>query len=96
MRFRYKKDYVKHFDRLSSNEKNLVIAADTQIRDYYLSHTAPYGLRIKQVFAVARNKVFEARVSDRLRVMWLESNELVSFVILGNHDEVKRYLKSLR
>lgn len=95
MQFRYKKEFLKHFDRLSPNDKGLVIAADKEIRGYYSTHEALYGLRIKKLYAAGKDKVLEARVSDKLRVVWLESEGLVSFAILGSHDEVRNFLKNL-
>lgn len=95
MHFRYKKAFLKEFESLNHLEKNLVIAADKQIRNYYLSHDAPYGLRIKKLYAEGGDKIFEARVSDKIRILWVESEGLVSFTMVGDHDEIKRYLRSL-
>lgn len=96
MNFRYKKSYLKSFDNLSSAEKELVIASDKEIRNYYTHRNAPYGLRIKKLYSDKESKIFEARVSDKIRVLWAESKDIVSFVLLGNHDEIKRDLKGLR
>lgn len=95
MQFRYKKDFLKRFDRLCADDKKLVVAADKEIRRYYLIHEAPYGLRIKRLYAGSQDKVLEVRVSDKLRIIWLESEGLVSFAILGSHDEVINFLKNL-
>ena len=96
MNFRYKQAYLRRFDRFSPAEQELIIAADKEIRDYYATHNAPYGLRIKKLYDDARDKIFEARVSDKIRIIWVELEDLVVFAVLGSHDEVKRYLKSLR
>lgn len=96
MDFRYKEAYLKRFDRFSWTEKELIISADKQIRDYYAAQTAPYGLRIKKLYASGRDKVLEARVSDKIRIVWIESEKLVSFALVGNHDEVRNYIKGFR
>jgi len=96
MNFRYKKAYLKRFDHFSPSEKDLIIYADTQIRNYYSAQTAPCGLRIKKLYSKGKDKIFEARATDKIRILWVESEDLVSFVILGNHDEVRKYIKSLR
>lgn len=70
--------------------------AEKQIRHYYLRQTAPYGLRIKKLFENKDRKTFEARVSDKIRLLYVESGEVVAFAFLGNHDEVRRYIKSFR
>lgn len=70
--------------------------ADEQIRHYYLKQTAPYGSRIKKLFENKDGKTFEARVSDKIRLLYVESEGVVAFAFLGNHDEVRRYIKSFR
>lgn len=95
MLFRYKKVYLKLFDSLSKSEKELVILADSQIRNYYTTQTAPYGLRVKKLYASGKDKIFEARVSDKLRILWLEKEGLISFAFLGSHNELKNYIKNL-
>jgi len=96
MNFRYKKAFLKLFDRFSPADQELIIAADKEIRNYYTTRNAPYGLRIKKLYEDAKDEIFEARVSDKIRIIWVESEDLVIFALLGSHDEVKRYLKSLR
>lgn len=96
MEFRYKKDYLKRFDGYPQTEKELVISADKEIRGYYTRHSAPYGLRVKKLYQDAKDKIFEARVSDKIRILWVESGDLVIFTILGNHDEIRNYIKHLR
>lgn len=95
MNFRYKKDYLKRFDRYSQQEKELIVFADRQIRDYYVNHSAPYGLRIKKLFPDGRDKIFEARVSDKIRILWVEAIDMAVFTILGSHDEIKNYIRRL-
>lgn len=96
MNSRYKKDYLKRFDRCLSREKELVISADKQIRDYYAAHSAPYGLRIKKLYQEGKDKIFKARVSDKIRILWVESEDLAVFTILGSHDEIRNYIKRLK
>ncbi len=93
MEFIYKKAYLKQFDRFSSQEKELVIAADKEIRAYYANRTAAYGLRIKKLYDDGGDKIFEARVSDKIRIIWVESQNLISFAISGSHDEIRKFIK---
>ncbi len=95
-KFLYKKEFLKVFDAYNKSEKDLVISADEQIRLFYLNQTAPYGLRIKKLFEKGGEKTFEARVSDKIRLLYVESGELVAFAFLGNHEQVKRHIKSFR
>lgn len=94
MIFRYKKSFLKDFDRLPTQQQQLAISADKQIRSFYAEQQASFSLRIKKLFSRADVKVFEARVSDKLRIVWVESPDLVSFAVLGNHEDVKNFIKN--
>ena len=96
MRFLYKKRYLHQFGRFSRNDQRLIHETDRQIRTYYQTRQAPFGLRIKQLFAKGSDRVFEARATRAIRIVWVESGDLVSFALVGSHDEVTRYLRSLR
>ena len=90
MRFLYKKNYLKSFDKADPFLQKLILQTDKQIKDGLESGTAPYGLRIKKI----GKKSFEGRVSDKVRIVWVKEGDLVSFAMVGNHDEVQKYLKS--
>ncbi len=96
MQFIYKGRYLKRFDRFGHGEQALILEADRQIRTYYTTRQAAFGLRIKLLYVHGPDKVFEARVSQSIRIVWAERGDLVSFTLVGLHDEVKRYLRSLR
>ena len=95
-KFLYKKAFLRAFDRFEESEKELVIQADGQIQKYYLSGDAPYGLRIKKLFEKGTVKTCEARVTDKIRVLFVESEEIIAFAFIGNHEQVRRYIKSFR
>ena len=95
-KFFYKKAFLKAFDRYEESEKYLVISADKKIRLFYLNQTAPYGLRIKKLYEKGEEKTFEARVTDKIRLLHVESGELVAFAFLGNHDQVRQYIRSFK
>lgn len=96
IRFLYKREFLKRFDRCEEPEQKLVIAADEQIRLFCAKKTAPYGLRIKKLFEKGGEKTFEARVSDKMRLLFVVSEGLVAFAFLGNHEQVRRYIKSFK
>lgn len=96
MQFIYKERYLKRFDRCSRQEQALIVAADRQIRSYYTTRQAPHGLGLKRLYANPQAKLFEARVSRATRIIWAESAGVVSFVLVGSHNEVQQHLRSLR
>lgn len=96
MRFVYKARYLKQFDRFSRQDQVLIHETDRQIRAYYATHQAPFGLRLKHLYTKGPLKIFEARVTHATRIVWVEQADVVYFGLVGSHDEVKRYLRSLR
>ena len=88
--FLYKRAFLKAFDRYKVSDKKLIISADKKIRRFYIKQTAPYGLRIKKLFDKGEEKTFEGRVNDKIRLLFVESEELIAFAFLGNHEQVKR------
>ena len=96
MKFIYKERYLKRFDRFPRHEQVLIHEANRQIRAYYITRQASIGLGIKLLHTHGSEKVFEARASQSIRIVWTQRKELVSFVLVGLHDEVKQYLRSLR
>ena len=94
MEYIYAPRYVKQFDALSVPHQQLALDADAEIRRYYHTGEAFFGLRIKRLHTGAHGKVFEARVSLALRMLWLQHGQQVTFVFLGTHDEVRRFLRS--
>lgn len=96
MQFFYKERYLKRFDRFPRHEQLRILNADQQIRANYQTRQASVGLRIKLLHTSGSDKVLEARVSQAIRIVWAERHDVVSFALVGLHDEVKRYLRSLR
>src|SRR3989338_10587055 len=96
MQFLYKERYLKRFDRFHHHEQALIHDTDQQIQTYYHTRQAPVGLHIKQLYVRGPDKIFEARVSQSLRIVWAERGHVVSFLLVGSHDDVTRYLRSLR
>lgn len=96
MRFIYKERYLKQFDRFSRQEQALIHETDRQIRAYYTTRQAPFGLRLKHLYAKGPLKIFEVRVTQATRIVWVEQADTVYFGLVGPHNEVKRYLRSLR
>ena len=96
MQFIYKERYIKRFERFPAHEQTLILEADQQIRAFYTTRQAPHGLGIKLLYAKGADKVFEARASQGIRIVWAQRGDLVSFVLVGLHNEVRNYLRSLR
>lgn len=93
MEYLYKRRYLKEFEDLSAVEQQRVVDAVQEIQQYHRTGQAPHGLRIKQLYASAQGRIFEARVSLAARIVWTHAGERVTFMLLGTHDEVRRFLR---
>jgi len=91
MKFVYKKEFLKRLSSYPIPLKELILEADQQIKSYLETQNAPYGLRIKKIGP----KTFEARVTDKIRIVWVREEATVYFCLLGTHDEVRRFIKNL-
>ena len=91
MRYAYSQWYIKKYDSYSRALQELIAEADNQIKAYYENQTAPYGLRIKKL----ANRTYEARVTDKIRLIWTKDQQQVYFALLGTHDDVRRFIKKL-
>lgn len=95
LRSSFKSTFQKAFDKLPRQKQQLVLKALEALTSYFQTGLAPYGLRIKKLYSGGVHKTFEARVSADLRLVWVETEEEAIFALLGNHDEVQRFLKNL-
>lgn len=91
MKFIYKKDFLKAFDFYPFFLQEAVLRNVQEIKEYSLKQTASYGLRVKKIGP----HTFEARVTDKIRIVWIKKDDLISFVLLGSHDDVKKFIKHL-
>lgn len=89
MKFFYKTNYLKGFDKLSRAEQELVLKMDILIKKYLEINTVSFGLRVKHL----GKNIFEGRVNDRVRIIWVREKDEVTFALLGNHEEVRRFIK---
>ena len=95
LRSSFKSTFQKAFDKLPFEKQQLVLKALEVLASYFQSGQAPYGLRIRKLYARGPRKTFEARVSIDLRLVWVQTAEEAIFALLGDHDEVQRFLKNL-
>ncbi|MBI1977069.1 MAG: hypothetical protein HYS56_06145 [Candidatus Omnitrophica bacterium] len=89
-------DFLRSFDRSQSAlslEKHEKVK-ETVIKIIRLAHRdyqASHGLRVKKLTP----SIFEARVDIHLRLVFELKHDRLIFILIGNHDDIKRYLRSL-
>lgn len=78
--------------KLDSHAKELLAKSMEAFNLFLLSGMLPAGFRFKKI----NHDKYEFRVDIRLRVVVKEENEVFYMVLVGNHDEVRRYLRESR
>lgn len=78
--------------KLTGHEKELLAKSLEQFNDFLLSGQMTSGFRFKKI----NHDKYEFRVDMRLRVVAKEENNIFYLVFVGNHDEVRRYLRNFR
>ena len=77
------------YRRLSLSDQQLVEKALEQLREYLKTGHAPTGLGITKL----SSRVFEARAGLDVRIVYVEEGPRCFLALLGDHDEVRRFLK---
>ena len=89
-------DFLKSFDRsqtaLPQEKQEKIKEIVTKIirfanRDFQASH----GLRVKKL----TSSIFEARADIHLRLLFELKQGCLIFILAGNHEDIKRYLRNL-
>jgi len=81
--------FLRAYHRLSEADQGLVESALKQFREYLHTGHAPVGLGMKHV----GGRTYELRVSLALRIVYVIEGSEVGLSLLGNHDEVRRFLR---
>ena len=80
---------MRAYRRLNEADQGLVDSALGHFRNYLQTGHAPVGLGIKHV----GGRTYELRVSLALRIVYVIEGDVVALSLLGNHDEVHRFLR---
>lgn len=83
--------FIKKFDSYRKQEQAIINRAIEDIKQYLETNQASCGLRIKKL----SDKIYEGRINIHLRIAFFRDKDIVKFFCLGNHDDIKRCLKSL-
>lgn len=91
MKIVYKKSFLKSFSLYTRQEQELILETDKQIKSYLEGRfdDVSGGSRIKKIGP----NTFEARATDKIRILWVKDDQTAYFVLIGNHEDVRRYIK---
>ena len=91
MKYEYKPSFDKTFQKLELNRKKKAIQAISLLIDFFEIGKKAKGLGLKHL----RESFWEIRVDIKDRIIFTFEKDIVGFVIVGNHDEIKRFLKNI-
>jgi mRNA-degrading endonuclease RelE of RelBE toxin-antitoxin system len=97
MTYRFKARFEKAFKRLDPPERERVTEAVEQLQRFFETRHAPEGLGIKKLFSRERlGAIFEARASIAVRILFSVEHDAVTYLMVGDHDEVRRFIRSFQ
>lgn len=92
MRFEFKPSFERSIKSLSPSEKaNVKEGAFKLIEVLSKDKQIHHGLGLKRL----RGEFWEARKGIKARILFRWTGDLIEFVLAGNHDDVKRFLKNI-
>ena len=84
--------FERSFKKLDSHAKKKVIESLEEFNEFLVTGKVSVGLGFKKI----NHDKYEFRVDIRLRVVMKVEGNIFYLVLVGNHDEVRRYLRNFR
>lgn len=78
--------------KLTSQEKEQLAVALEKLNSFLISGQAPFGFGFKKI----NHDKYEFRAGIRLRVIIKTEGDILYLVLVGDHEEVRRYLRNFR
>ncbi|MFH1562958.1 MAG: hypothetical protein ABIF11_06030 [Nitrospirota bacterium] len=93
MKVEFKASFYRTFDKYSLDEQGKIHSTIEHLIQSMGRSEIPKGLGMKLLRS--KSRIWEARVSDDIRIIFRYKADVLEFGIAGSHDEIKRYLKNL-
>ena len=92
MRFEFKSFFERSVKSFSPSEKSDIKETAAQLIDVLSKDRQIHqGLGLKRL----RGDFWELRKGIKVRILFRWGGDLIEFVLAGNHDDVKRFLKNI-
>ena len=91
MRYEYKSSFDKVFKKLGLSRQEKVIDAISILIDFFENRKKAKGLGLKNL----RENYWEIRVNVKDRIIFTLEKDKVAFIIVGNHDEIEKFLRNI-
>ncbi|MDP2211202.1 MAG: hypothetical protein Q8J63_05640 [Candidatus Aquicultor sp.] len=89
MNYEYKPSFERMFKKLEPGAKIRVVDAIFSLIDFFETGQRTVGLGLKQL----RGDFWEIRVDLKIRVLFVFESDTVSFIIVGTHDDISKFLR---
>jgi mRNA-degrading endonuclease RelE of RelBE toxin-antitoxin system len=86
----YLASYDRSFRRLPRTTQAHTIRAIDRLLDYFVTGQRPHGLGLKRL----HKDYWEVRVGLGVRIMFELRGERLTFVVVGSHEAIRRWLKA--
>ena len=92
MRYAVLPPFEKTFQKLIPQDKKAVKEAIRWLITFYETGQRPAGLGLKKL----TEDIWEIRAGIRLRILFTIEGDLLTWGIVGSHDQIRKFLKSAR
>ena len=90
MRIEFRKSFEKSLRKINPKEKEGIFEICQALLNMIERQAGPsQGLGLKKL----EKTFWEIRVNIHLRIIFEWQEDLIKFLLIGNHDEIKRFLK---
>ena len=93
MRIEHKQSFKKALRKYNKYQQEDIFTSIQTLSNSIEKFQMPKGLGLKLL--ISKSKIWEARVSIDIRVLFRYESDLLEIAFVGNHDQIKRYLKAL-
>jgi hypothetical protein len=92
MKFNVKPSFERIYKKLLSQEKSAVDRRIAELFEYYSRNVPFAGLKVRKISG--HDNYFEIDTAANRRILIRKHKEFIEFISYGNHDEIRRFLKS--
>jgi len=91
MKYLFKPSFTRPFKKLERTKQEQVLAAIEALKIVLDAGQKPEGLGLKRL----SKNLWEIRSSLKDRILFTFKKDTVTFVLVGSHDDIVKYLKNL-
>jgi hypothetical protein len=93
MNFNTKPSFERIYKKLPHSEKARIDEKIRELFAYYNKDVFFAGLKVRKISG--KDNFFEIDTASNRRILIRKHKDLIEFIAYGNHDEIRRFLKSL-